>query len=109
MLKARDASLWSSSADVQAKIRNRLGWLDSPQLMAGSVGRLTSFATSIKNLGFTDVVLLGMGGSSLAPEVLRAIVGVAPDWPRFHMLDSTDPAAVRATATPPATTLYILA
>jgi len=50
-----------------------------------------------------------MGGSSLAPEVLRAIVGVAPGRPRFHMLDSTDPAAVRAAETPPKTTLYILA
>ena len=50
-----------------------------------------------------------MGGSSLAPEVLRAVVGVAPGWPRFHMLDSTDPAAVRAAATTPAQTLYILA
>ena len=59
--------------------------------------------------GFTDVVLLGMGGSSLAPEVLRAVLGVAPGWPRFHMLDSTDPAAVRAVATTPARTLYILA
>src|SRR6185436_2502030 len=50
-----------------------------------------------------------MGGSRLAPEVLRAIVGCAPGWPGFHMLDSTDPAAVRAAATPPARTLYILA
>ena len=50
-----------------------------------------------------------MGGSSLAPEVLRAVLGVAPGWPRFHMLDSTDPAAVRAAATPPDRTLYILA
>src|SRR5213076_965207 len=50
-----------------------------------------------------------MGGSSLAPEVLRAVLGVAPDWPRFHMLDSTDPATIRAAATPPARTLYLLA
>jgi transaldolase/glucose-6-phosphate isomerase len=50
-----------------------------------------------------------MGGSSLAPEVLRSIVGVAPGWPRFHMLDSTDPDGVRAVATPPRHTLYLLA
>ena len=48
-------------------------------------------------------------GSSLAPEVLRAILGVSPGWPSFHMLDSTDPAAVRAVATPPERTLYLLA
>jgi phosphoglucose isomerase-like protein len=50
-----------------------------------------------------------MGGSSLAPEMLRAVLGIAPDWPRFHMLDSTDPGAIRAAATVPARTLYILA
>jgi hypothetical protein len=50
-----------------------------------------------------------MGGSSLAPEVLHKVIGVAAGWPRFHMLDSTDPAAVRATETTPAKTLYLLA
>src|SRR5437868_15260399 len=77
--------------------------------MADALDRLLTFASSIKTAGLTDVVLLGMGGSSLAPEVLRAVLGVAPGWPRFHMLDSTDPAAVRAAATPPAQTLYLLA
>ena len=108
-LKQRDPSLWSPNADVQAKIKNRLGWLDSPQLMASSSSRLKTFARNIKDNGFSDIVLLGMGGSSLAPEVLHRIVGVAPGAPRFHMLDSTDPAAVRAAATPAKTTLYILA
>ena len=81
----------------------------SPVLMADSIDRLQTFAAGIKRDGFTDVVLLGMGGSSLAPEVLRAVIGVAPGWPRLHMLDSTDPAAVRAVATPPDRTLYLLA
>ena len=55
-------------------IANRLGWLTSPLLMADSIERLLAqFAASVKSDGFTDVVLLGMGGSSLAPEVLRAI------------------------------------
>ena len=53
MLKQRDPSLWSSAADVQAKIANRLGWLDSPQLMTGAVGRLTSFAASIRTASRT--------------------------------------------------------
>jgi transaldolase / glucose-6-phosphate isomerase len=105
----RDASLWSAKPDVQKTIANRLGWLDSPHLMEASIDRMKAFAAAICDAGFTDVVLLGMGGSSLAPEVLRAIVGVAPGWPRFHMLDSTDPAAVRAASTPPKTTLYVLA
>jgi len=77
--------------------------------MAESIERRTVFAESVRRGGFTDVVLLGMGGSSLAPEVLRAVLGVAPGWPQLRMLDSTDPAAVRAASTPPKRTLYLLA
>jgi glucose-6-phosphate isomerase len=77
--------------------------------MADSTQRLLAFAERVKRDGFTDIVLLGMGGSSLAPEVLRAVLGVAPGWPRFQMLDSTDPAAVIAAQTPPERTLYLLA
>jgi glucose-6-phosphate isomerase len=105
----RDPATWSPDPDVQKRIANRLGWLTSPQLMADSVRRLTQFASGVKHDGITDVVLLGMGGSSLAPEVLRAIVGIAPGYPRLHMLDSTDPSAVRAAATRPDRTLYLLA
>src|SRR5712691_5983338 len=105
----RDPAVWSSDPAVQRTIANRLGWLSSPALMAEAIPRLEMFASSVRRDGFSDVVLLGMGGSSLAPEVLRAVLGVAPDWPRFHMLDSTDPAAIRAAATLPARTLYILA
>ena len=104
-----DPSAWSRDPATQQAIADRLGWMQSPLLMADSLDRLQTFADSIKRDGFTDVVLLGMGGSSLAPEVLRAVVGVAPGWPRLHMLDSTDPAAVRAAATPPDRTLYLLA
>jgi glucose-6-phosphate isomerase len=108
-LWAQDPGVWSGDASVQRKIANRLGWLTSPALMADAIPRLERFAASISTDRFGDVVLLGMGGSSLAPEVLRAVLGVAPGRPRFHMLDSTDPAAVRAVATDPARTLYILA
>ena len=104
-----DASVWSRDPVTQNAIADRLGWMNSPLLMADSIDRLQTFAASIKANGFTDVVLLGMGGSSLAPDVLRAVIGVAPGWPRFHMLDSTDPAAVRAVVTPPEHTLYLLA
>jgi len=96
-----DPSTWSREPDVQSKIANRLGWLYSPTAMAGTADRLRDFAEGVRRDGFTDVVLLGMGGSSLAPEVLRSIVGVAAGWPRFHMVDSTDPDGVRAVATAP--------
>jgi len=104
----REPSAWSEDAAVQKKIAARLGWMSSPLLMADSIERLRSFSASVKQAAFTDVVLLGMGGSSLAPEVLRSTLGVAPGYPRFQVLDSTDPAAVRAAATPAATTLYLV-
>jgi glucose-6-phosphate isomerase len=105
----RDPAVWSADAGVGRKIADRLGWLGSPALMADAIPRLRQFAEAIRRDRFEDVVLLGMGGSSLAPEVLRSVIGVASGWPRFHMLDSTDPAAVRAVDTHPPRTLYILA
>jgi glucose-6-phosphate isomerase len=108
-LRRRDPSVWSADPSVQQRIANRLGWLTSPDLMAASIDRLTAFAERTRQSGVTDVVLLGMGGSSLAPEVLRAIIGSAPGYPVLHVLDSTDPAAVLAVDTPPRQTLYILA
>src|SRR5262245_8885309 len=107
-LRRRDASLWSSDPAVQKTIANRLGWLGSPTLMADSLGRLLELRSAVRREGVSHVVLLGMGGSSLAPEVLHRIVGVNPGWPELHMLDSTDPAAVRAASTPPERTLYLL-
>jgi glucose-6-phosphate isomerase len=108
-LFARRPDTWSADPGVQQKIANRLGWLTSPALMAESLDRVRTFARGVQQDGFTDVVLLGMGGSSLAPEVLRAVLGAQSGWPRLHMLDSTDPGAVRAVATTPARTLYLLA
>src|SRR5581483_9243401 len=108
-LYRREASAWSTDAEVQKKINNRLGWMSSPQLMVESVRRLREFAAAAKADRFTDAVLLGMGGSSLAPEVLRAVIGSSPGWLRLHVLDSTDPGAIRAVRTAPERTLYIIA
>ena len=105
----RDPSVWSIDQSVQDTIRRRLGWLDSPALMLASVDRIRSVASEVRDAGFTDVVLLGMGGSSLAPEVLRAVGGEQSGWLRLHLLDTTDPDAVRAVATSPARTIYLLA
>jgi transaldolase / glucose-6-phosphate isomerase len=105
----RDPSVWSADQATQRAIANRLGWLSAPAWMADEIPRLKAFAEAVKRDGFTHVVLLGMGGSSLAPEVLRAVLSVAPGWPEFRMLDSTDPAWIRAANTPPERTLYLLA
>jgi transaldolase / glucose-6-phosphate isomerase len=105
----KDPSVWSRDGPVQEQIANRLGWLSSPGLMDRAVDRMKASAEDVRQAGFEDVVLLGMGGSSLAPEVLRAVIGGQVGWPRLHMLDSTDPAAVRSIATNPARTLFLLA
>jgi glucose-6-phosphate isomerase len=105
----RQLDVWTDDAATQRLIGNRLGWLDALPFITAHIDRLTSFAQSIRTDGFTDVVLFGMGGSSLAPEVLRQVLGVAPGFPRFRMLDSTDPAAVRAALDKAATTLFVLA
>lgn len=108
-LWARRPEAWSAAPDVQAKIANRLGWLTSPDLMAGALPRLRRFAEDVRHSGFTHVVLIGMGGSSLAPEVLRAILGPASGWPAFRMIDSVDPDVVRAIDPPAGTTLFLFA
>ncbi len=108
-LWSKRLDVWTGGPDVQAKIANRLGWLDAVAFLTPQVGRLRDFAGSIRQEGFTDVVLLGMGGSSLAPEVLHRVLGVGDGFPRFRMLDSVDPDAVRAALDAPATTLFILA
>src|SRR2546422_11757765 len=104
----RDPSVWSTDPTTQKKIADRLGWMSSPQLMVESIPRLRAFADAVKRDGVTDVVLLGMGGSSLAPEVIRAVIGVTPGWPRFQMLDSTDPAAGSTPDSAPESPVYVL-
>ena len=105
----RDLSLWSADPDTQRQIGHRLGWLDAPAVVADALERLVRFASKAREDGYTHAVLLGMGGSSLAPEVLRAVVGPSPGWLQLHVLDSTDPAAILAAEAPPARTLVIVA
>jgi glucose-6-phosphate isomerase len=105
----RDASLWSQDPAVQATIRNRLGWLDAIGWTLDRLTAIREFAASVRDEGFRRVLLLGMGGSSLAPEVLNRVLGPRSGWPRFVMLDSTDPAAVRDADHDLERTLFILA
>jgi glucose-6-phosphate isomerase len=93
-LWAKDASLWKTDPAVQAAIRNRLGWLDLPEDMPKVAGLLRAFAADIRRAGFTHMVLLGMGGSSLCPEVLRQTFGAAKDGLKLYVLDTTDPGQV---------------
>ncbi len=87
----KDASLWKEDADSQKIIKNSLGWLTVPDEMLGVVDELTEFANLIRGRGFKTVMVCGMGGSSLCPEVLAKTFGRQPDFPELLVLDSTDP------------------
>ena len=95
-LFARDATLWKDDAPTGQKIRNRLGWLDSPAAMAAQAGEIRRFAEGVKQAGFRHALLLGMGGSSLCPEVCRNTFGVAAGCPDLRVVDTTDPDAILA-------------
>ena len=94
-LFAHDPFLWTSDVEQAEAIHRRLGWLDSIAIFRRRLGDITTFATDIKDARYTHIVLLGMGGSSLCPEVARDTFGSAPGWPQLLVLDNTDPAAIR--------------
>ena len=81
---------------MQEKIRERLGWLHVADTMYDRLSDLRSFTDQIMRDGFTQVVLLGMGGSSLAPEVLAMIFGAAPGHPQLLVVDTTSPRAIHS-------------
>jgi transaldolase / glucose-6-phosphate isomerase len=93
---AKDPTLWATASTPE--ITNRLGWLSLPESMRDQVPDLTSFREQIKSEGYTHAVVLGMGGSSLAPEVFQNTFGNRAGYPKLHVLDSTHPAAVAAMA-----------
>ena len=107
----RDPSLWSSDARVRAAISDRLGWLDSPAHFSTQIAALEGFGEGIRDAGFSTAVVAGMGGSSLAPDILARTFGTAEGWLELRVLDSTDPAAVAAVVDDldPLATLFIVA
>ena len=90
-LWARDASLWTNSGEDKW-----LGWLDIIDSQLADPGRFQTIASDVQAAGFTDAVVLGMGGSSLCPDVLSKTFGQTLSFPRLHVLDSTVPAQVLA-------------
>ena len=104
----RDHTLWKPSP---TEIDNRLGWLTVLDHMQDGLAELRSFEQAAREARITDVVLLGMGGSSLGPEVLRCTFGSAKGSPKLWVLDSTVPGWVRQVtkAIQPARTLFLLA
>jgi len=110
-LMDRDTTLWSNDPHVQAAIAERLGWLDAPEHFTNDIPALEGFGDGIRDAGFTNAIVAGMGGSSLAPDVLHRTFGSGEDWLGLRVLDSTDPDAVAAAVDDldPLATLFIVA
>ena len=104
-LWSADASLWTEQDEA-----NWLGWLEIVDKQLKGVAHLQAFADDVRRSGFKDVLLLGMGGSSLGPEVLGETFGSKQGFPNLHVLDSTDPAQIRRfeARIDPARTLFLV-
>jgi transaldolase/glucose-6-phosphate isomerase len=89
-----DPSLWASESNELDEVQNRLGWLTLPQTMQKQIGEIEQFARELHENGIRGAVLMGMGGSSLAADVLRRTLA-DPEEFEFYVLDSTDPEMVR--------------
>ncbi|HKJ01671.1 MAG TPA: bifunctional transaldolase/phosoglucose isomerase [Longimicrobiales bacterium] len=110
-LHARDASLWTDDPAKAQEVRNRLGWLSAPAEYRRRVDDLERFAQEVAADGIEDVVLLGMGGSSLAADVARRVFGRVDGHPAVHVLDDTAPGAVTSMRDrlDPARSLFVVA
>jgi transaldolase/glucose-6-phosphate isomerase len=91
-LWSRDSTLWTGTDESQW-----LGWLDIVEAQLHDAARFAQFAKDVRERAFTHILLLGMGGSSLCPEVLAHSFGKQDGFPELHVLDSTDPAQLLAT------------
>src|SRR5438552_1054926 len=95
-ISEKDAGIWKANGTVEQEIRDRLGWLQVADRMEERVPELEDLRAQLVAEGVTDAVLMGMGGSSLAPEVFRQTFGVPKGALNVHVLDTTDPAAIAA-------------
>ena len=91
---AKDATLWKDSPDAKGLIENSLGWLSLPGFGISRAGEIKEFDLRIKGLGYKFVVVLGMGGSSLAPLLFSKTFKTSAGYPELFVLDSTDPSAI---------------
>jgi transaldolase/glucose-6-phosphate isomerase len=89
-----DPSVWSDDRATQALVKQRLGWLHVAEEMHAALPEVAAWARQVRS-GISHVVLLGMGGSSLAPEVMEAVLPRGAGSPQFVVLDSTDPSALQ--------------
>ena len=97
-IHARDVSLWAAAPEAQSIVGKRLGWLDAPDWLNKNREELTTWARDIHGQGFARVVVLGMGGSSLAAQALAGVLGKTEQGVPLVVLDTTHPEAISATA-----------
>ena len=91
----KDPTLWTKHTAAHQEIKERLGWLTIARTMKMRLAELKAFKEEVRKAGYTQAVLLGMGGSSLAAEVMQNILGNAAGFPTLYILDSTDPGRVK--------------
>ena len=91
----KDASLWKSEPDHEQIISNSLGWLNLAEVMQPHASELSAFGDEVRKAEFESAVVLGMGGSSLCPEVLAHSFNQKDGYPQLYVLDSTVPTAIR--------------
>ena len=97
-IHTRDVSLWAAAPEAQSIVGKRLGWLDAPDWLNENREELTTWARDIHGQGFVRVVVLGMGGSSLAAQALAGVLGKTEQGVPLVVLDTTHPEAIAATA-----------
>ncbi|MBI5837925.1 MAG: glucose-6-phosphate isomerase [Candidatus Eisenbacteria bacterium] len=105
-----DPSLWTDDPAHVRVVTSRLGWLHVPDISAAALPGLGTLVGQLTSEGFRHALLLGMGGSSLCPEVLRSVFGVAPGHLDVQVLDNTSPESVRAAeaACDPSRTIFVV-
>jgi glucose-6-phosphate isomerase len=111
LFKTKNASLWGNAPERVKVVSNRLGWIDLPETFKGPAKECMHFANKLKAEGYKYAVLLGMGGSSLSPEVARQVFGTAKGYLKLIILDNTAPEAVQQVEKQiePEKTLFIVA
>ena len=109
----REVSVWTSdpSGEAARSVANRLGWLDLPAGMQTELDRVEALAEELRREGIATIYLLGMGGSSLCAEVMRAVYGSREGFPKMVVMDTTDEAAITAVlaALEPRRALFLVA
>lgn len=91
----KDATVWKKEVSHQKEISNRLGWLEAPTVSKMKLNDILAFAEEIKKEDYKYAVLIGMGGSSLAPEVFSLTFGSKEGFPKLIVMDSTDPLRIK--------------